>query len=197
MGQPVPEGLEAIGVQSAEIFLAEWQITVSRRGTSPFGLGGGFRRRTAPFGLGGRFRKGSLKSGEFDLNATPDLFPALAAAACYAKGDTALVNIAHVRLKETDRIAVMARELGKLGVKTTEQSDGLIIHGDGGIFKNSETSAGKYRIDGHGDHRVVMALAAAALGCPLPVEISGFESAAISYPGFAELMGAEPVQSVR
>ena len=168
LGQPAPDGMEAIGVQSAGLFLAEWQLTVSR--------------------------SGPLSGGEFDLNATPDLLPALAVTACYAKGDTAIVNAAHARIKESDRIAVMAEELAKLGVKTTERPDGLIIHGSGGIFKNAGSSAaagGTYKTDGHGDHRVTMALACAALGCPLPVEIAGFESSRVSYPEFPALIGAE------
>jgi 3-phosphoshikimate 1-carboxyvinyltransferase len=125
-------------------------------------------------------RSGSLRGGEFDLNATPDLLPVLAALAAYAEGDTALVNAAHARIKETDRIAVMASELAKLGVRTTERPDGLVIHGGGGLRGGS--------VDGHGDHRIVMAFAAAALAAGGPVEISGAECAAVTYPGFLELL---------
>jgi 3-phosphoshikimate 1-carboxyvinyltransferase len=136
-------------------------------------------------------RQGPLKAGEFDLNATPDLFPVMAAAACYAQGRTALVNVAHARIKETDRIAVMAKELGKLGIKTEERPDGLIIYGGGngeGQEKPSLPRGGT--VNGHGDHRVVMALAVAALGAAGPVEIEGAESAAVTYPGFLELLDA-------
>jgi 3-phosphoshikimate 1-carboxyvinyltransferase len=129
-------------------------------------------------------RQGPLRGGEFDLNDTPDMLPACAAVAAFARGDTALVNAAHARIKETDRIAVMAAELGKLGVKVTERPDGLVIHGTGGPIKGG-------RIDSHGDHRVAMAFAAAALGAAGPVEIDGAESAAVTYPGFWELMEAE------
>jgi 3-phosphoshikimate 1-carboxyvinyltransferase len=131
----------------------------------------------------GVYRRGPLKGGEFDLNATPDLLPVIAAAAAFARGDTALVNAAHARIKETDRIAVMARELAKLGIGTEERPDGLIIHG-GGALRGGKTC-------GHGDHRIVMALAAAALGAAGPVEIDGAESAAITYPGFLKLLQAE------
>jgi 3-phosphoshikimate 1-carboxyvinyltransferase len=129
-------------------------------------------------------RNGPLRGGEFDLNDTPDMLPACAVIAAFARGDTALVNVAHARLKETDRIAVMAAELGKLGVKATERPDGLIIHGTGDIPRGG-------RIDGHGDHRVVMAFAAAALGAAGPVELESAESAAVTYPGFLELLKAE------
>jgi 3-phosphoshikimate 1-carboxyvinyltransferase len=128
-------------------------------------------------------RTGSLRGGEFDLNATPDLLPALAAVAAYAEGETALANVAHARIKETDRIAVMAGELGRLGVLCQERPDALIVRGSG-----SPLSGGA--VDGRGDHRVVMALAAAALGAAGPVEIAGAESAAVTYPGFLELAGA-------
>jgi 3-phosphoshikimate 1-carboxyvinyltransferase len=143
-------------------------------------------------------RSGPLKGGEFDLNATPDLLPAMAVTAAFARGDTALVNAAHARIKETDRIAVMARELAKLGVETEERPDGLIIRGKGapgGEKANNREAggltAGASKLDGCGDHRIVMALAAGALGAPGPVEIAGAESAAVTYPGFLKLLRAD------
>jgi 3-phosphoshikimate 1-carboxyvinyltransferase len=132
-------------------------------------------------------REGPLRPGEFDLNAAPDLLPAAAAAAAYAEGDTALVNVAHARIKETDRIAVMAEELAKLGIPCTERPDGLIIHGRG----SGKPPLSGGAVSGRGDHRVVMALAAAALGAAGPVEIDGAEAAAVTYPGFLELLAGE------
>ncbi|MDR2054176.1 MAG: 3-phosphoshikimate 1-carboxyvinyltransferase [Treponema sp.] len=133
-----------------------------------------------------------LKGGVFDLNATPDLLPVMAVLGVLARGETVLVNAAHARIKETDRIAVMAGELAKLGVDVRERPDGLVIRGapsgDGGPGLWSGTGP-PVRLDGHGDHRVVMALA--ALGMARPVEISGAESAAVTYPSFLELLGAE------
>jgi 3-phosphoshikimate 1-carboxyvinyltransferase len=119
----------------------------------------------------------------FDLNDTPDLLPVAAAVAAFAEGDTALVNVAHARIKETDRITVMAQELSKLGVQCTEKPDGLIIHG-----KGSPRIREQVEIDGHGDHRIVMAFAVAALGCPTPLNITTAESASVTYPGFLELL---------
>jgi 3-phosphoshikimate 1-carboxyvinyltransferase len=130
-------------------------------------------------------RTGPLEGGEFDLNDTPDMLPACAVVAAFARGDTALVNVAHARIKETDRIAVMAAELGKLGVKVTERPDGLIVHGTGEVPQGG-------RIDSHGDHRVAMAFAAAAMGTLGPIKIEGAECAAVTYPGFLELLAAEP-----
>jgi 3-phosphoshikimate 1-carboxyvinyltransferase len=139
-------------------------------------------------------RTGPLTGGVFDLNATPDLLPALAAAACYARGDTALTNVAHARIKETDRIAVMAEELGKLGADIEERPDGLLIHG--GTAGTDDGPGPRLlggRVDGRGDHRVVMALEAAALAAAGPVEIGDAEYAAVTYPGFPELLKAREI----
>ena len=147
---------------------AEWRLTVSR---------------SRP-----------LTSGEFDLNDTPDLLPAMAAVACFARGDTALVNAAHARIKETDRIAVMAEELAKLGFRVSERPDGLIISGSGGIPANpAANDCGLVETDSRQDHRIAMALAAAALGSTQPVEIAGAECADVTYPLFMELLGADLV----
>jgi 3-phosphoshikimate 1-carboxyvinyltransferase len=132
---------------------------------------------------------GHLVGGEFDLNGTPDLLPVMATIAGFAQGDTALVNVASARIKETDRIAAMAEGLGRLGVRTTERPDGLVIHGEG--FIRGRTNPVNLIADGFGDHRIVMALSCAALGCSSPLEISGTERVDESYPGFLEMIGAE------
>jgi 3-phosphoshikimate 1-carboxyvinyltransferase len=132
-----------------------------------------------------------LKGGAFDLNATPDLLPVMAVLGAFAEGETALVNAAHARIKETDRVAVMARELSKFGAEVSERPDGLVVRGMPSGGPGWRRGAGLLRLDGHGDHRVVMALAAAALGAAGLVEISGAESAAVTYPLFLEQIGAE------
>jgi len=131
-------------------------------------------------------RNGPLRGATFDLNETPDLLPAAAVTAAYAQGDTALVNVAHARIKETDRIAVMAEELAKLGVKCTERPDGLVVHGKGALSPVDPFPV----INSRGDHRIVMAFAAAALGSSVPIDITGAESAAVTYPGFLDLLDA-------
>ncbi|MHB9293067.1 3-phosphoshikimate 1-carboxyvinyltransferase [Hollandina sp. SP2] len=136
-------------------------------------------------------RKGPLQAGSFDLNATPDLLPIMAVIAAYAEGETALCNVAHARIKETDRIAMMALELGKLGVWTEERPDGLLIRGGPVASRNLPVLPGG-KVDGHGDHRVVMALAVAALGAEAPVEIRGVEAADVTYPGFLALLEDTP-----
>ena len=129
---------------------------------------------------------GSLQGAELDLNATPDALPALAALACFARGETRLVNVPQARMKETDRIAVMARELSEMGADISELPDGLIIRGR----RPTDSSAPLKgtRVNGHGDHRVVMALATAALGAEGNTEITGTEAADITFPGFFRLL---------
>jgi 3-phosphoshikimate 1-carboxyvinyltransferase len=77
----------------------------------------------------------------------------------------------------------MRSELAKLGANCSELPDGLVIHGRGGLSGHGKNGR---VIDGHGDHRIVMAFAAAALGAQCPVEIDSAECAAVTYPGFLE-----------
>lgn len=126
-----------------------------------------------------RVRGEALHGAELDLNATPDALPALAATACLAEGETRLVNVPQARLKETDRIAVMYEELRKLGADVTERPDGLVVRG--GRLRGGS-------VEGHGDHRVVMALAVAGLRAESPVRISTAEAMAVTFPDFVTLM---------
>ena len=120
-----------------------------------------------------------LSGGDFDLNATPDALPALAATACFAREPVRLVNVPQARLKETDRITVMASELGRMGARIRELPDGLEILPAGAVPLLRGAA-----VDGHHDHRVVMALAIAALGAAGETSVAGAESAAVTYPGF-------------
>jgi len=122
---------------------------------------------------------GKLEGGEFDLNATPDALPAMAVAACFASGETRLLNVPQARIKETDRLAVMRQELGKMGGRVEELPDGLVIQGTG---LNGAV------VDGHGDHRVVMALAVAGLAAEGRTEVTTAEAAAVTFPNFVDLM---------
>ncbi len=132
-----------------------------------------------------------LKGAVLDLNATPDALPAMAVAACYADGETRLVNVPQARLKETDRIAVMASQLRSLGAEIDELPDGLVIHGHRPSPRTCDKpSLRGALVDGHDDHRVVMALAVAALGCCGRMEIRGAEAADVTFPGFFRLLKA-------
>ncbi len=121
-----------------------------------------------------------LRSAEIDLNNTPDALPAMAVAACFAEGTTRLYNVPQARLKETDRISVMRRELSKLGAEIEELEDGLVITG-GKKLKGCT-------VDGHDDHRVVMSLAVAALAADGETTITGAEAVDITYPGFFKML---------
>ncbi|WP_319586118.1 3-phosphoshikimate 1-carboxyvinyltransferase [uncultured Desulfobulbus sp.] len=122
---------------------------------------------------------GYLTGGEFDLSDMPDTLPALAVVACYAEGTTRLVNVAQARLKETNRIRVMREELTKMGALVTELPDGLEIVG-------SPLYAAT--LSGHGDHRVVMALSIAGMGCDDWTQVDTAESINVTFPNFVDLM---------
>jgi len=128
---------------------------------------------------GVRIRGRGLTGGEFDLNATPDALPAMAVAACVAEGETRLVNVPQARIKETDRIAVMREELAKMGARVEELPDGLVVQG--GSLRGAA-------VDGHADHRVVMALAVAGLAAEGRTEIATAQAAAVTFPSFVDLM---------
>lgn len=132
-----------------------------------------------PLDSGLRVKGGPLKGGEFDLNGTPDALPALAVTACFAEGETRLVNVPQARLKETDRIAVMREELAKMGGDVEELADGLVIRGS------------KLRpaiVNGHHDHRVVMALSVAGLALDGETTVHTAEALEVTFPTFVELM---------
>jgi len=137
----------------------------------------GARIEVTPEGV--RVRPGQLVGCELDLNATPDALPMLAALACFARGRTALVNVPQARLKETDRIAVMGQELAKMGARITELADGVVIE---------ESKLHAASVDGHSDHRVVMALAIAASAIPGETRIATAEAVAVTFPTFVDCM---------
>ncbi len=130
-------------------------------------------------GEGVTIKGGDLKGAELDLNNTPDALPALAVAGCFASGETGLRNVAQARVKETDRIAIMARELRKMGADIKELEDGLVIKGK--PLRGASVS-------GHNDHRIVMALAVAGLAAEGKTTIDTAEAVSVTFPNFVELM---------
>lgn len=121
-----------------------------------------------------------LKGAELDLNATPDALPALAVTALFAQGKTRLTNVPQARMKETDRIDCMTRELRKLGAEVLEEEDGMII--TGGLPLKGCT------LEGWGDHRIVMALALAGLKIDGKTTIRGADAAAVTFPEFFDIL---------
>lgn len=128
-----------------------------------------------------RVRFSQLKACEIQGSLIPrliDEIPILAVAAAFAEGTTTIRDAAELRVKESDRIAVMATELGKMGAKISELPDGLEITG-GFSLRGTE-------VDSDTDHRIAMSLAIAALNAAGSTTIHRAEAAAISYPDFVE-----------
>jgi 3-phosphoshikimate 1-carboxyvinyltransferase len=124
--------------------------------------------------------RGTLHAGTFDLNAMPDALPILAVTACFAQGTTTLGNVPQARIKETDRIAVMHENLTACGAIVEERDDALVIHGTGTL------NGGTCR--GYDDHRIIMAMAIAALGCEEKVTIRGVDAVGVTFPTFFTLL---------
>ena len=117
---------------------------------------------------------------EVDMDNCPDVVPTLAVVAARAQGRTVISNIAHLRIKECDRLHVMATELAKLGVVVDERPDSLIIDGQGrgAALRGAE-------IETHEDHRIAMSFAVAGLFVP-GVVVLGEECVGKSFPNFWE-----------
>jgi 3-phosphoshikimate 1-carboxyvinyltransferase len=107
-----------------------------------------------------------------------DEFPAIFIAAACAEGKTTLTGAEELRVKESDRIQVMADGLGALGVETEPRPDGIHIRG-GGL-------AGGF-VDAQGDHRIAMSFAIAGLGARSSIEVRDCANVGTSFPGFAPL----------
>lgn len=108
-----------------------------------------------------------------------DEFPAIFVAAACARGRTVLTGAEELRVKESDRIQVMADALNTVGVSATPTHDGMIIEGDASI------SGGI--VDSHGDHRIAMAMSIAALLASDVIEIHDCANVNTSFPGYVEM----------
>jgi 3-phosphoshikimate 1-carboxyvinyltransferase len=117
-----------------------------------------------------------------------DEFPVFFVAAAAADGETLVSGAAELRVKESDRLAVMAQGLRALGVECELLPDGMRIQGLGGSGGRSRLRGG--RIDSHGDHRIAMAFAIASLIAAEPIEIADVANVATSFPGFPALSRA-------
>jgi 3-phosphoshikimate 1-carboxyvinyltransferase len=109
-----------------------------------------------------------------------DEFPAFAAAAVFAKGTSVVKDARELRVKESDRISDLCRELRKLGAQVEEAEDGFVIEGENGV-RGGEVEA-------HKDHRLAMALAVIGLEARGPVEVEDAEIVAESFPGFFQVL---------
>lgn len=130
-------------------------------------------------------RSSELRATEIGGELIPrliDELPVLAVAAAVAKGTTVVREAAELRAKETDRIATVAGELGRLGVRVSPAEDGFSVEGDWAICGAEVAS--------HGDHRMAMALGVASLVAEGETTIDDPDCAVVSYPGFWEQLEA-------
>ncbi|MDH7638824.1 3-phosphoshikimate 1-carboxyvinyltransferase [Sphingomonas oryzagri] len=139
-----------------------------------------------------RVKASSLQGIEPDPSIVPsmvDEFPILFVACALAHGRSTLRGLEELRVKESDRITVMAEGLRAIGATVEEVEDGLIIDGTGG-----ETLAGGATVATHLDHRIAMSFAVASLACRQPVTVDDRAPIATSFPIFVPMMeslGAE------
>jgi 3-phosphoshikimate 1-carboxyvinyltransferase len=131
-------------------------------------------------------RHSSLAGIEVDPALAPsmiDEFPVLFVAAALAKGRTVTSGLDELRVKESDRLAVMAAALTAAGARVEEREDGLVIDGTGG-----EPLAGGGPIATHLDHRIAMSMAVAGLASRTGVEVDDTRPIATSFPAFEALL---------
>ncbi len=117
-----------------------------------------------------------LEDGDFtfDLNDIPDMVPTLAVLAAFRSGKTIINNVAHLRLKESNRLGVLANELTRIGIAIRETATGLVI--EGGRPKPAQ-------IETYNDHRIAMSFAIAGLAVR-GIEIADKKCVDKSFPGF-------------
>ncbi len=111
-----------------------------------------------------------------DVPAAIDELPLVALLGCFAEGPTVVSGAAELRAKESDRIAGIVDGLAGLGAEIEGREDGFVVHGTGGLRGGT--------LEARGDHRLAMAGAIAGLASREGVEVRGFESVEVSYPGF-------------
>ncbi|MBN1641528.1 MAG: 3-phosphoshikimate 1-carboxyvinyltransferase [Anaerolineae bacterium] len=130
-------------------------------------------------------RAGRLHGVEVDGDTVVrmiDEFPVLAVAATQAEGETVVRDASELRVKETDRIATVVEELGKMGAQIEARPDGFCVHGP--------TTLRGARVHSHGDHRLGMALAVAGLIAEGQTTVEGVDCVADSFPGFDGVLRA-------
>ncbi len=130
-----------------------------------------------------RIQSAQLKGIRIPKDLVPlaiDEFPAIFIAASCAKGETILTNAKELRVKESDRIQVMADGLSILGIENEVFEDGIKIKG--GVFSKPSST-----IKSHHDHRISMSFAIASLRCHYSIEIEDVDNVQTSFPNFVEL----------
>ena len=117
-----------------------------------------------------------LSPFDLDLRDNPDLVPVFTVLACFARGESAIRGVRRLRIKESDRVAALIRELTKMGAEIHALNDAIKVKGGRGL-RGAE-------LDSHGDHRIAMACVISALGAEGTSLIRGVECINKSYPNF-------------
>jgi 3-phosphoshikimate 1-carboxyvinyltransferase len=128
-------------------------------------------------------RHSALRGVDVPLEAAAgmiDEFPIFFVAAAFAQGTSRTSGLEELRVKESDRLAVMAEGLKAIGARLEEQADGMIVHGSGGA-----PLAGGATVAARLDHRIAMSFAVAALASRDPIAIDDMAPVDTSFPGFA------------
>jgi 3-phosphoshikimate 1-carboxyvinyltransferase len=119
-----------------------------------------------------------LRGARVDGDRIIDCVPVLVAAACFAEGESVFYNVETLHYKESDRIDDLCAELKRAGCDVTAQRDAIIVRG------RPEGIEGGVEVDGHNDHRLLMALAIVGMRCRRGLVLTGAEHIAKSYPHF-------------
>ncbi len=130
-------------------------------------------------------RHGALRGTTVEAEEVPlaiDELPLVALLGAFAEGETAVRGAAELRVKESDRIAAVVEGLAGMGAEIEATPDGFVVRGTGGL-RGGAMAAG-------GDHRMAMLGAVAGLASAEGVEVDGIEAATVSYPSFADDLGA-------
>ena len=102
---------------------------------------------------------GALRGIDIDLNGMPDMAQTLCALAPFAEGPVIIRNVANLRIKETDRLAALAAEMGKLGVRTEVRKDGITVYPGVEQLRGAE-------VETYGDHRMAMSMSLIGMRVP-------------------------------
>jgi 3-phosphoshikimate 1-carboxyvinyltransferase len=121
--------------------------------------------------------------GRGEIPALVDEVPILALVATQARGTSVFEGVGELRVKESDRLAAVASQLGRMAAKISVEGDCLTVEGPTRLASAAE-------LDSFGDHRIAMTLRLAGVIAGCQPEIKGEESVGVSYPGFHEALGA-------
>ncbi|MBR6883278.1 MAG: 3-phosphoshikimate 1-carboxyvinyltransferase [Bacteroidales bacterium] len=174
--------VEGLDTQSLQADISIMDILMDA-GAGMFQLEGG-TPTTGPLHVA----RAPLNAFETDLNNCPDLFPIVAVLAAFCPGVSRIRGVERLAHKETDRAAAIVEMLTKMGVPVQVDEDEMTVEGMGlpqRILTGNLLKGGKFT--SHADHRMVMALKVASLGCDAPVEIDDTACVAKSFPGFHDL----------